>query len=681
MPLLPRFTDAGKALQLRALDGEEIRFTKIQMGSGILGETSYKTFNALLEPKVTIPITDISVSNGYAAIRGYFNNEKLTEGFYYRELGLFAKDPDDDTNEILYCYGNSGEKSGYIAEPDSRLIERSIKIIAVVDDAENVSAVINGSAVYVDFTDMRRAIEEHNADSNAHADMRNQSITYYVDCNSTEDDELCDGSYDHPFKSISDVEYTIPNYIKSLRIVLKTTGDYVLYQEVFFGYSELENIELAYNGNATNKPIIHGSICFGNLKSVCVSNIDFLCDGQAWSSYYVKLWFDNCNAVWIKNVSMKCNVTDGCGFIESYSSNIYLSEVTVLNANHVISAYGESTVHISECSFETIGESIHCDNSIIYEYEKTGASYLYNSGIIFTPEIMEKITDGTLINHMNSTANPHRVSLDQAQREGGVIDVAHGGTGLNTMTKGSLLVGNGTDVVNGVRGKGALYATTEGSPKFGTLPVSMGGTGVSSIAYGSVLVGGSNGVSPVAPVRGAFYGINTLQLPRYGTLPGDCGGTGFSELEDYTLLVGDSGSSVLKKLLLDKGALYNDTNFLRYGILPIECGGTGTKGLQSSLKSSAVDGARHGHIVIGFGAGPKILICWGRVSPDANSGVTVNFNTRCGNYFKDGNYVLIFSGNDIENQKISSRTATQFVIDSALAARAADWVAIGEVHE
>lgn len=679
MPLLPRFTDAGKALQLRALDGEEIRFTKIQMGSGTLGETSYKTFNALLEPKVTIPITDISVSNGYAAIRGYFNNEKLTEGFYYRELGLFAKDPDDDTNEILYCYGNSGEKSGYIDEPDSRLIERSIKIIAVVDDAENVSAVINGSAVYVDFTDMRRAIEEHNADSNAHADMRNQSITYYVDCNSTEDDELCDGSYDHPFKSISDVEYTIPNYIKSLRIVLKTTGDYVLHQDAFWGYSELENIELAYNGNATNKPIIHGSISFGNFKSVCISNIDFLCDEQTWSSYYVKLWFDNCNAVWIKNVSMKCNVTDGCGFIESYASNIYLSEVTVLNANYVISAYDESTVHISECSFETIGESILCDNSIIYEYEKTGASYLYNSGIIFTPEIMEKITDGTLINHMNSTANPHHVTLDQAQREGGLIDVAHGGTGQKIFTAGALLKGNGTDAVGMVTGTGALFSRTSGSPEFGTLPVAMGGLGRSEIPYGAVLVGGSTEVSAVEPKPGAFYGMNTIQPPKFGVLPGSCGGTGLDSLARHSLLVGTGNSDVFEELALGVGALFNTNNSLRYGTLPVSCGGTGTTGLQSSIKSEEVDGARHGHIVIGFGAGPKILICWGRISPNANEGVTVDFNSRCGNYFKDNGYTLVFSGNDIENGKIT-KNSTDFVIASALAARAADWIAIGEVH-
>ena len=682
MPIQPKFTDAGQALQLRALAGEEIVFTKIQIGSGELGETSYKTFNALLDPKITVPITDISVSNGYAKIRGYFDNMNLDEGIYYREVGLFAKNPDDPTKEILYSYVNYGAEASYIADHTSKLIEHSVTFVAVVDDAANVSAVINGSAVYVDFTDMRKAIEEHNADGNAHPGMASLSLTVYVDCNSEEDDSLCDGTYDHPYKDIADVAWAVPENIRDLEIVLKSTGDYVLKEDCYFGYNALKSISLSYNGSATHRPIIHGCIYFGSISQVSISSVDFMCDGRTWSTSGYKLSFDSCDKVWISGVTAQCKTTDSCHFLDSYSSTVYVANVSVLNMTAAIYAYSLSIIHIMSGTFETSNEALQCYESTCYLYANNAITFSATDSLVFTPETMEKISNGDILSHLTSTANPHRVSLDDAQLQGGVIDVAHGGTGLESMTKGSLLVGNGTDVVNGVRGKGALYATTEGSPKFGTLPVSMGGTGATSIPYGSVVVGGSGGVSPVGPTRGAFYGISTLQGPKFGTLPGDCGGTGFSELEDYTLLVGDSGSSVLKKLMLDKGALYNDTNFLRYGTLPISCGGTGTNGgLQSYIKSDAVDGARHGHIVIGFGTGPKILVCWGRVSPDANSGVTVNFNTRCGNYFKDGNYALIFSGNDIENQKISSRTSTQFVIDSAIAARAADWIAIGEVHD
>lgn len=60
-----------------------------------------------------------------------------------------------------------------------------------------------------------------------------------------------------------------------------------------------------------------------------------------------------------------------------------------------------------------------------------------------------------------------------------IVNVAHGGTGRDTLTSNAVLTGNGTGNVNMVTtAAGALYAdATNGVPKFGTLPVSRGGTG------------------------------------------------------------------------------------------------------------------------------------------------------------------------------------------------------------
>lgn len=679
MPIQPKFTDAGKALQLRALTGEEILFTKIQIGSGELGETSFKTFNALLDPKITVPITDISVSNGYAKIRGYFDNKNLDEGVYYREVGLFAKNPDDPTKEILYSYVNYGAEASFIADHTSKLIEHSVTFIAVVDDAENVSAVINGSAVYVDFTDMRKAIEDHNSDTNAHPTMLNQTLEVYVDCNSTEDDELCDGTYEHPYKNICDVEYKIPDHIKTLSIILKNTGDYLLENDVYFGYSNLEKVDLVYNGSATHKPIIHGRICFGQLKSVTIRNVEFIDDGRIWTSAPSKLWFDLCENVWIGSVSAQCKTTDYCSFIESYNSTIYITSVSVLNMAIAIGAWQLSTIHIMSGDFETIESPIYCDSSIVYEYSDTHLTYVGDNSLVFTPEIMEKISNGDILSHLTSTANPHRVSLTDAQLQGGTIDVAHGGTGQSDLKSGALLKGNGTDAVGMIDGTGAVYATTSGDPKFGTLPVSMGGTGKTSFTSGSVLLGNSTTVYGKVGV-GAFY-APVSGNPTYGTLPVDCGGTGFKEHPTKNALIIGGGTSMpLSVLNPSNGALYSNGSTLAYGILPVMFGGTGSTGLKSYISETAVDGVRHGHVVMAFDNGPKILFCWGRISPDAGEGVTVNFSSRCGNYFKDASYSLVFTGNDIENSKITKNN-TDFVIASAIAARAADWIAFGEVHD
>lgn len=62
------------------------------------------------------------------------------------------------------------------------------------------------------------------------------------------------------------------------------------------------------------------------------------------------------------------------------------------------------------------------------------------------------------------------------------LGVANGGTGKTSITDGAIVVGNGTDAVDELTGTGALYATTNKNPQFGTLPASCGGTGVTSLA-------------------------------------------------------------------------------------------------------------------------------------------------------------------------------------------------------
>lgn len=78
--------------------------------------------------------------------------------------------------------------------------------------------------------------------------------------------------------------------------------------------------------------------------------------------------------------------------------------------------------------------------------------------------------------------------------------VAQGGTGKDSLTPNALLIGNGTDPIkmvaldegsipvanetngiNGLKGVGALFATTEGMPEFGVLPISTGGTGANTV--------------------------------------------------------------------------------------------------------------------------------------------------------------------------------------------------------
>lgn len=77
-----------------------------------------------------------------------------------------------------------------------------------------------------------------------------------------------------------------------------------------------------------------------------------------------------------------------------------------------------------------------------------------------------------------------------------IATITQGGTGLKELTANALLVGNGTDpiklvslengtvlvgddtdVIKGLKGVGALFSSTAGTPEIDTLPISLGGTG------------------------------------------------------------------------------------------------------------------------------------------------------------------------------------------------------------
>ena len=119
------FTNKGKILQAKAQTGTPLHFTRIALGDGELQGQAPQTFNTLVNEKLSVDIIKLVVNeDGTAKVGGGFNNSSLITGFYYRELGLFAQDPDNTDQEILYCYGNAGALAEYIPAQGSEQIEK-----------------------------------------------------------------------------------------------------------------------------------------------------------------------------------------------------------------------------------------------------------------------------------------------------------------------------------------------------------------------------------------------------------------------------------------------------------------------------------------------------------------------------------------------------------------------------
>ena len=162
----PKLTDAGKALYYENMGGAGITFTTIQMGKGTLSG-SIAPLTALVDPVVTMDAAVTNNQNQYCDVSGKFSNASLAEGFYWREIGVFAADPDypdDRSKDILYCYQNAYDTADFIPVASVQTVEKNITVPVIVGDAATVTCTLARSLIYASLQDL----EGHDKDPNAH---------------------------------------------------------------------------------------------------------------------------------------------------------------------------------------------------------------------------------------------------------------------------------------------------------------------------------------------------------------------------------------------------------------------------------------------------------------------------------------------------------------------------------
>ena len=142
-------TNKGKVLQAKAQAGAPLIYTRFGIGDGQIGSTAIADLSALKNQIMSLELTKIVVQNNSRAVVGsVLKNSSLLNGFYFRELGLFATDP--DAGEILYCYANAGVLAEYIpAGGGADVVEKSIDVQVITGNAANVSALIDSSLIYI----------------------------------------------------------------------------------------------------------------------------------------------------------------------------------------------------------------------------------------------------------------------------------------------------------------------------------------------------------------------------------------------------------------------------------------------------------------------------------------------------------------------------------------------------
>ena len=139
-------TKAGDLAIARILAGEQITFTKIQLGDGRMDAgASAHAMTTLVSPKADVGVVKCEPeTEGMAVIGGVFTNTLTPSGFEWRELGLWA---DMGEGEFLFSYGNAGEFCDYIPGPGGgTVVEKVIDVFTYVGDKANVTALIRADS-------------------------------------------------------------------------------------------------------------------------------------------------------------------------------------------------------------------------------------------------------------------------------------------------------------------------------------------------------------------------------------------------------------------------------------------------------------------------------------------------------------------------------------------------------
>lgn len=165
-------TNRGRNLQVKAQTGKPLKFTRVGIGDGSLNGSLIIDLIGLKNEKKSLPITKLkSNPDGQAVIGTTISNQDIASGFYFREIGLFAIDP--DIGEILYCYGNAGTTAEYIpAGGGSDIIEKTMDIITIIGNAQNVSAVINQSMIYETPEGAQQKADQSEANAKKYTDSK-----------------------------------------------------------------------------------------------------------------------------------------------------------------------------------------------------------------------------------------------------------------------------------------------------------------------------------------------------------------------------------------------------------------------------------------------------------------------------------------------------------------------------
>lgn len=148
-------TEKGISMLNDMLNGETLTFTCIKLGDGNK-PSDISILTDLVNAKHVLPIARNSViDNASTLIGANLFGKDVQEGFYWREVGIFAKSYDDV--EYLFSYSNAGDQASFIPAGGA-VTEQLIDLNLVLGNMDNVNIEINNSLAYATLDELNKQI-------------------------------------------------------------------------------------------------------------------------------------------------------------------------------------------------------------------------------------------------------------------------------------------------------------------------------------------------------------------------------------------------------------------------------------------------------------------------------------------------------------------------------------------
>lgn len=164
-------TKKGQLLQAKVGTGVVLALTKMKLGSGVLPNgTSLEDLTDLVTPEQNVGIAakEVLTDQKMCKISATITNIGLSAGYYVRELGVFANDPDD--GEILYAVTSDSAPDYLPPEGGSTAVSQEFAVYISASNASDVEVSIDPGALAT-MGYVQLSINTHNEDPASHPNL------------------------------------------------------------------------------------------------------------------------------------------------------------------------------------------------------------------------------------------------------------------------------------------------------------------------------------------------------------------------------------------------------------------------------------------------------------------------------------------------------------------------------